>query len=457
MKWQATEDGGVAEGVEFLGFVEVPAEEVPGALYAYFAIAPGEFGGTRLALKSEEYQKFCFEELDFMYVPGVGSDTPGAVILAFDRDISNPQPPVSEQGVRQLLAFQDAKSGSVWKDKVAKCPKRAQKDMLFCQPAIGGDDRLAYQGQFYAACQLPTGEAEGTALGSIVVKYKCRFAIAALNDDNEVADVEVATAIPNGASDTFDLVQAGTELVTGDQEYTPKNFGDGTWGLLLREGLYRFTEWLTSSVYTGAGTASFDPITVELLEPSSAGPSFELEALNAQTSDASGGNPVRDYYVSVPRGGARLRSTMAFTGTLAASAASLIYNVVRMGGFVSGLSNLVGASSAVKKRVQQKFQLMMEAALLKDPKAKVVISGPLICKGPKMHKLLAPRRVVSVAPAASGNADIRVAVPAAAVRSAALMPGSGVETLVPSMTMDQLAQLQRIIRDRMADGAKSSS
>ena len=346
MEWKAHPDGGVAEGREFLAMITADGLTDVGVCLEEFYINPAEFSGTRLALKAQEFQKFKFRELDFEFVPALGSEERGSLVFSYDRDISNPTPPPTEAGLRQFLAFQDAKYGNVWTAHQVKCPLQDAKkqDLLFCQPAIGGDDRLSYQGQFYVSVMAPNSLTDGDTIGSIIVKYKCEFSSPALLEELDGVQAGSAATVPAATSEDFyEVVSVTPDTSLGDPSLLPKNFGDGTFGLLLREGLYRLTNWLFNPTFTGAGLIEFQPPQVELLEPSptSAAPAAVVDQILSTPGDGDGGVPVSDYYVSVPRGGARIRQNVTTTSTLALTGGVLLYNAIKLAGYLGQIAGVI--------------------------------------------------------------------------------------------------------------------
>ena len=389
MKGGGFRDAICVEGREWIGSVQVPDEEIPGAVYDEFYMSPAEFAGTRLSLYSRLYEKFLFEESDFEYIPGQGSDKAGSLIIAYDRDISDPTPPATDQGVRQFLAMEDAVAGNVWTPHRAKCPLRAPEDGFFCNPVVGGDDRLAYQGQLYIACMLPSGLTAGASLGSILLHYKCLFFIPQL--ENELSTVEsegtgagvVTSAAPGTFMDVLGAV-ATSAITKGVQQYLPKLQADGTWAITLPEGLYDYMTSLSGGTNTvvGAGSAVtrlFEP-TLEALEPQPAPapqPMVEIVEMtgkpvvaNSQdlfmpevsTSDAELIPTVLSRaYLSVPRGGARVRQAMlgilnSGTGVTWASPKSGL-TLTKLGASVQSLLNFVPAPSPIQEAAARKIGL----------------------------------------------------------------------------------------------------
>lgn len=347
MSWEPRDDGGIAQGREYLAQVVVPEGDNVGANVANFSIAPGEFGGTRLSLKGQEYQKFLFHELDFEYVPAVGSQQVGSLAFSYNRDIGADIPPATEQGLRQYLALKDSKFGNVWLPHVCKCPLRAQKEPLWTEGEIGGDDRLAFQGQFNVATMVPTGSAAGTVLGTIILKYKCQFWIATLEDELESAEVSNGTpaAFSTGNYDLIGKVATAAPTVDGEKSWVGRLQGDGTYALQLKEGLYRLLSFIGPATWSGTGTATINAPTITAIEADQQ-PATEYQAIaeNTVNGSSSAEAPVTEGYLTVPRGGALVRQTFTTTSSLAATGASIVYNLLRVG------APLLGALSGVLTR-----------------------------------------------------------------------------------------------------------
>lgn len=354
-------DAVVIEGMEYLAPVAVPDSfsgiaEVPGQVYNEIYLAPGEFGGTRLSLYARLYEKFLFEEMDFMYLPAVGSGTPGQLVIAHDRDISDPTPPATQQGVRQFMAMEDQKSGNVWNPHVAKCPLRSIEEGFFCNPVVGGDDRLAYQGQVYVACVVPTGLNPGATIGTLLIRYKCVFMVPQLENELLVATVDeegdpTELEVPLGTISEYDFLSYLAPLWQGNLTWQPKLQGDGTFASTLQEGLYRWEANMGGEANPAGGgiLAAIEPPLLEALEPMPApAPQPEAKVFNqTSVSMPSGGDPISTAtwsgYLNVPRGGARLRQRMN-ASTFGSTSTNIdnpnfFTNLIRLGGYVFDLAS----------------------------------------------------------------------------------------------------------------------
>jgi hypothetical protein len=361
------------EGREYLGPVTVGSEEDPGSVYQEVYLAPGELGGTRLSLYAQLYEKFLFELMDFEYIPAQGSETPGQLVIAHDRDISDPTPPASQQGVRQFLSMEDSVAGNVWMKHVARCPLRSNEDGFFCNPVVGGDDRLSYQGQTYVACVVPSGEAQNTVLGTLLIHYRCCFFVPQLENELAAAttvNVDSATvatsAAPGTAYDLLAQVRPALSTVSGLQSYLPVLQGDGTYASRIPEGIYNYllnvTGGVPASTGAGVGDARLNYPSLTLLEPNAApAPQADMTLLTYSGTDSSTYTtsdipadaassdaivpPMQNWLLNVPRGGALLRHTMngvLASGTTKTWASPTVQMLLtRLGGYLSDIGALI--------------------------------------------------------------------------------------------------------------------
>lgn len=312
-------DGIVIRGSDHLEYVVVPAGEVAGSVCNEIYINPSDLGGTRLSKYAGLYEKYIFEELSFEYVPSVGSTTPGALVLAYDRDISDPTPPVSEQGVRQYTAYEGSVDGNVW--TLMECRNRLQApdSGYYTNPVAGGDDRLSYQGQFYVATVVPTALEAGSTLGRIRLHYKCHFFVPQLENTFLTAQITSSTPLPtattSGADYIATLAKAVDGVVTGYQKWQPVLDSLGKYFIPLDPGTYKMTSNING--VTGNPVAStggnYEILTPTLVPnenlPASAPQSYVTEEVNNGATMASGDTLiglVDQVILGVARGGAKL-------------------------------------------------------------------------------------------------------------------------------------------------------
>lgn len=355
-------------GCDYLGAVKVPAAEAPGSVYNEIYMSPADFPGTRIELMARLYEKFLFEVFDFKYLPAVGSDVPGQLVIAHDRDISDATPSADENGVREYLAMEDAKAGSVWKPITARCPLRSEEDGFFCNPVVGGDDRLAYQGQTYVACVAPSGKAQGSTLGIILIEYVVIFFIPQLQGGipvNSVVSPNSPIQTVDGNTGFFDVLKwlASNPALVGLAQYIPKLQADGTYAITVPEGLYDWAMSVysatTNVIPTATPTVSLLDPQIEALEPQpipAPQPGVEPVLVINTTVPGAGsvmGNPITyRAYLNVPRGGARIRHKANVVGaagsTVSFNGATVSATFTRLGAVVQSLLGLFPAPTPVQ-------------------------------------------------------------------------------------------------------------
>lgn len=324
-------------GKEWVGQVKVGSTEVAGTAYLEFYINPFEFGGGRLAQFATLYEKYRFTKFKFRFNPSVPTSQKGAVILAYDRDISDPTPPANANGVRQFLAMEGAQTAPVWMPSEILCKLEAPEQGLFMNPVIGGDDRVSYQGQIYVACLEPTALAAGTALGDLVVEYECEMFVPQLEAPPSMLSVNSTGGGFDTSTDILRKFAAGGAATVatglGNVKWQPIVDSLGKYHIPLSEGLYMIRAVLSQ---TAAGTINMgaNPWSFTANEPAAApAPQFIRKLVNQNSSSALTDVAVEDSIIAVPRGGGRLYGTAStVTGLSATSVGNLALN--SLGGYI---------------------------------------------------------------------------------------------------------------------------
>lgn len=304
-------------GQDWLGRVRTQEGSLaPGTVLLEQYINPLELVGTRLSLFAQMYDKYRFNRLRFEFVPCASTTIRGAIILAYDRDISDSTPPANDAGIRQYMAMQDAKAGPLWAPLVCDCPLSHPEEGLFTNPVAGGDDRLSYQGQFYVALLEPTET--GVSVGDVYVHY-----------DIELFDPQLDTQAPQMAGSAAPgdayfgpaVNDALRSFVTStnvnplsDLLLKPKlDAATGKAFLDLAQGVYKVFA-STPANKLGAGAISYTaPTVVPNVDRPAAAPQPGI--VNASQADAYP-NPLlstdptpaawSDFTVAVPPGGAKV-------------------------------------------------------------------------------------------------------------------------------------------------------
>lgn len=326
-------------GQEWLGPVTVPANAAAGQTLRNDYVQPGAMLGTRLAQFGQLYEKFLFTRLNLRYTPAIGSGQAGSIILAYDRDISDPTPPTSPQAVREFLSWEDSVQGNVWAPHVLRSKLESPETGFYTDDSNGGDERLSYQGQFYVAIADPLGNASPVNIGSVSLEYELHLFVpqlqmpvvtAAFSNNGGTLPTAVDALRQFGQTATGYVASAAANLLWGPKGQTA---GSTTSAIRLAEGLYRY---FNRTLQSSAGTLTYSPPTLIALEPvSPVGAQAQVRQLQQASSAAVADTAFWDGLLDVPRGGADLTHTFA---TFAATPSTSAMNLQRIGDYLPDIS-----------------------------------------------------------------------------------------------------------------------
>ena len=302
------------QGCDLLQVVRVPGSSIPGgetagATYAEVYVNPSSFSGTRLSRFSALYEKYLFTKMKLIFQPCKSSMQDGSVGLAYDRDIDDPTPPGTVQGLRQFCAWYGTKIGRVW-DRIELDAKLISPETGFYCDDHGAEDRTAYQGQFYCFCEVPTGLAADAQIGDLFLEYDLDLFIPSLDSEVPTSAYSNAGGTSTTASDIFRPGAAGLAGATrdplNDQDIYPA-YGLNSSGisqLFLDEGVHRM---VLRAVQNGAGTLNLQPgpgPTMTPREPASAYGAQPLwQSIINSASNAAGNSAYVDWLFNIPKGG----------------------------------------------------------------------------------------------------------------------------------------------------------
>lgn len=326
-------------GVEWLGPVTIPANAVAGQTVRNDYVQPGAFTSSRLALFGTMYEKFLFTKLNMHYTPSVGSGQAGSILLAYDRDISDPTPPPSEVGIRQYMSWEDTVVGNVWSPHTLRSKLESPETGFYTDEAAGGDDRLAYQGQLYVAVVNPLGNALPFTIGNVAIEYEVDLFVPQLQTVIGTQNMFNGGTTAPTAADAFAGIALGapgaSSTGVGVPGWIPRLNSDQVLNSIrLAEGLYRLS---TRALVTAPGAVSFNAPTCRLLEPALASsPQFLVKNLADEDASAVGNAASRDDVISIPRGGGDIYQTANLVGSAGGSAVL----VQRLGAYLPDLSNI---------------------------------------------------------------------------------------------------------------------
>jgi hypothetical protein len=334
-------DGITALGCDYIGPVYAPASnEVAGTPILNFDFGPIELGRSRLNLFAQMYERWHARRLRFHYVPGVPTSQKGSLLLAFDRDVSDPTPPASADGLRQYMAMEASAAAPIW------CPQSIDvrpnnKDLLYTNSVAGlgpgqvnYDPRLNYCGTAYAVIVAPTGAAALSALGDIYVEYEIDFTDACL--DNQTPTYKAQSSADKVNSAAADFLAGYVGGVAGQTVSNPSNTlltpfipAGGTVGQVgLSEGIWRLVGDIQQNQ---AGAVSIGAPVLVANNPAAA-PAPQVSTYNIENgaSTVSGDWAFIDYMLGVPPGGAKLSVPMSITNGVAGTGAPGTFTLERI-------------------------------------------------------------------------------------------------------------------------------
>ena len=349
-------DGIVAVGEDHLDFIVQPATGVSGTCLLNWDVSPAALGGSRLEKYGALYEKFLFEDLEFIWSPSIGTTTAGNIGFAYDSDVMDATPPASVDGLRQYSGYQYNCDANIWLPQSLKVKPTAPDAGYYTNPVVTGstDDRLSYQGQFYAFLVAPSSAATGTNFGRVRLRYRCHFFTPQL--DNTVSGSEFGassgtsiTAVNN--ADFLAWFNNVSALVSGAAQYLPKLDSNGKYYLDLATGVYKFYSGIKAAANTatsaGAGTVQVDTPTMTLYENpvTAAAPQPWIQQTESmpgyQVTGDVWSSAASEFVVGVPRGGAKLYQTYDVGTTITTpGGGSFDFDIERLGNFVPSYAGL---------------------------------------------------------------------------------------------------------------------
>lgn len=308
-------------GTEWVGPVVVPANAVTGQILRNDYVQPAAFSESRLSMFGQMYEKFRFRRLRLRFVPAVGSNQPGSLLLAYDRDISDPNPPPGSAGVRQCMSWADTVQGNAWLahalDAKLECPDTG----YYTDEAVGGDERLCYQGQFYTMVVNPFGNTVDLTVGNLVLDYELELFVPQLQTVIPTAHVDQTGTTGPTKEDAFQQyvqgVAGAVKTAATIANMLPKKQTAGALvnAIRLAEGVYRLTNAINTTEDNTTQKTIRDPV-VTPLEPAPApAPQPQVRVLHSAPGiPATSGYAVWDGLIDVPRGGADITQDIQDVG-----------------------------------------------------------------------------------------------------------------------------------------------
>jgi hypothetical protein len=158
-------------GQDYLGLVSFPTTASAGTTLFNMPISPSALAltNTRLGLMAKMFEKFFFTKLIFHTTAQAPTSVQGSYILAYDHDSADATPPVTDDGVRALMSFEDSVSQPVWQSSRLGCTVKNDPQKFYYTNYVDEEERVAFQGQVYVACL--TGASVGSFF-SLWVEYE---------------------------------------------------------------------------------------------------------------------------------------------------------------------------------------------------------------------------------------------------------------------------------------------
>lgn len=319
-------------GADLLGVAKLSSNTVGGTVLSIngaqgpLLISPlsAQFQGSRLYVEALRFEKFRFRKLRFHYIPYLGTNSTGSVILAYDPDAAdnniNANPPLQGelQALQVLMSFQDAESGSVWSPFCMDC-KTVESDpqSFYYTNYIGSDIRLAAQGVLWVASGGGIGA--NVTLGNIAIEYEIDFYDPSMDQLNsQVQYATNAITVDFGQNKGLNGILANptvTQATGGGLAIYPRGVdAQGNSFVVLPPGIHALEYGATT---TSGGTPTAPKMNFSFVDQLS---SLASSALTVLAETASGAAPnssdVKRMKLSVGPGGSKLYGTIdpSFTG-----------------------------------------------------------------------------------------------------------------------------------------------
>jgi hypothetical protein len=258
------EDRRTVTAQSWLTSVDVPIVGTSSVLQTFTLNPATLIPNSRLARYAQLYEKFLFEEIEFEYIPNVGTTQQGSLFMAVDADpddaISLKQGislmnAVSAVGKERFMTFPTYGTGSSIKLKVRG--RDFFTEPLFVDPSKNGD-RWAYAGQFFIG-NVGAFAAAITA-GTIVCRCKIHFMVPALEQPQSGGGIATWFNIVNPTG-TYPWGSSASPILSGNANITyrltrPDNNAAGSVIVFGDPGVY-FIQWYQRGSSLSGGTFSY--------------------------------------------------------------------------------------------------------------------------------------------------------------------------------------------------------
>jgi len=165
-------------------------------------VSPSAFSNTRLSQFANLYERYLFTRLDFHYVPNVGTDTDGSILMAYDRDIKDSLSTTPLTKLRQASSMQNAQQVPIYRPTNMKTILSYPEDGFYTGGnSADADARFSFQGQLFI---LNNSGFTGSS-GVLWIDYDIDFFIPVFDRDDLLdSSLQISNVVPlSSALNTF--------------------------------------------------------------------------------------------------------------------------------------------------------------------------------------------------------------------------------------------------------------
>jgi len=214
-------------GHEFVsGITSSEASAAQGTLMKSLTVNPLTLGSKRLKTFSSFFEKYRFEDLKIMWIPGVGTTVNGSARAAWDMDPADVLGPSVAQNFISLLSQPGSKSAEYFNKCVWVMPKSSSGTSgdqgFYTNVNSGSDVRLVNQAVWNMIVEGPAAATAGSlpsTLGNLVVYYRCTFWNPVTEGNEITSDFQAwypngtgTLSLPWGAAPTQEPNSGGNEV-----------------------------------------------------------------------------------------------------------------------------------------------------------------------------------------------------------------------------------------------------
>jgi len=308
----------VLEACDLIAVVSTPGvATTSGQQLLQMGIAPlsQQFINTSLYYEALRHEKYLFKKLKFFWQPELSSTANAGCIMAYDPDVSDSGPqvkPLTADGQLQVqqvyMGYRDSIKGSLWQEMALDCKVKEDPQKFYYTNYVGGDPRLASQGQlFFAVTGSPI--LANTILGTIAIEYKIELFDPSVDQINsELRTSQTVTSVLTTNAGFNKLVPANFTTSGGQSQYPLGVDASGNRFISIPPGIHEIVR--TQSNTTNATALSVPTYSlVDNIAQAVGGVLTVLDSLTGSAAAATGSTSYLRTKIQAPLGGSKLYST----------------------------------------------------------------------------------------------------------------------------------------------------